>query len=107
MARHGPHQVAQKSTSTGCSDFKTSCSKFVSFTSRIASLPITFLQFGRSVPHAMPAASPGSANREIPQPEPEPHILALPLDAKQRRRSQPEVSLSDLSVRVVGGWKRK
>src|SRR6195256_44317 len=40
MARHGPHHEAQKSTSTGWSDFRTSWSKFASFTSRIASLAI-------------------------------------------------------------------
>jgi hypothetical protein len=33
MARHGPHHVAQKSTNTGVSDFKTSLSKFASVTS--------------------------------------------------------------------------
>src|SRR5438876_4035045 len=35
MARHGPHQAAQKSTNTGCSDFSTSWSKFESVTSTI------------------------------------------------------------------------
>src|SRR5580693_2425383 len=42
MARHGPHQVAQKSTSTGLSDFKTSWSKFASVTSTIP-LPAIYL----------------------------------------------------------------
>ncbi len=32
-ARQGPHQAAQKSTRTGCSLFRTSCSKFASLTS--------------------------------------------------------------------------
>src|ERR1700730_19365659 len=41
MARHGPHQVAQKSTRTGFSDFKTSWSKFASVTSTIP-LPAIF-----------------------------------------------------------------
>src|SRR5690242_6191504 len=35
MARHGPHQAAQKSTNTGVSDFSTSLSKFASVTSII------------------------------------------------------------------------
>src|SRR6266700_4992575 len=35
MARQGPHQAAQKSTNTGCSDFSTSWSKFESVTSTI------------------------------------------------------------------------
>src|SRR5208283_2274552 len=43
MARQGPHQVAQKSTRTGCSDFKTSWSKFASVTSTIPLPAIVFL----------------------------------------------------------------
>src|SRR5205807_10004887 len=43
MARQGPHQVAQKSTSTGFSDFKTSASKFASVTSTIPLPAIFFL----------------------------------------------------------------
>src|ERR1039458_7457985 len=43
MARPGPHQVAQKSTSTGLSDFKTSWSKFASVTSTIPLPAIFFL----------------------------------------------------------------
>src|SRR5271165_6720462 len=43
MARQGPHQVAQKSTSTGLSDFKTSWSKFASVTSTIPLPAIFFL----------------------------------------------------------------
>src|ERR1700747_1082961 len=39
-ARQGPHQVAQKSISTGLSDFNTSASKFASVTSTIALLAI-------------------------------------------------------------------
>src|SRR5579872_3738367 len=35
IARHGPHQGAQKSTTTGRSDASTSCSKLASVTSRI------------------------------------------------------------------------
>src|SRR6185312_2013766 len=34
MALQGPHQAAQKSTSTGCSLRSTSSSKFASFTSK-------------------------------------------------------------------------
>src|SRR4030088_2371941 len=41
-ARQGPHHVAQKSTSTGVSDFKTSWSKFASVTSTIP-LPAIFV----------------------------------------------------------------
>src|ERR1035438_5249639 len=44
-ARQGPHQVAQKSTSTGVSDFKTSWSKFASVTSTIP-LPAMFVSPG-------------------------------------------------------------
>src|ERR1035438_4555092 len=40
MARHGPHQAAQKSTSTGFSDFNTSASKLASVTSTMALLAI-------------------------------------------------------------------
>src|SRR5258708_1427371 len=40
IARQGPHQVAQKSTNTGVSDFNTSASKFASVTSTIALLAI-------------------------------------------------------------------
>src|SRR3974390_697109 len=40
IARHGPHHAAQKSTSTGLSDFSTSESKFASVTSTIALLAI-------------------------------------------------------------------
>src|SRR5882762_9457782 len=43
IARQGPHQVAQKSTSTGLSDFKTSASKFASVTSTIPLPAISFL----------------------------------------------------------------
>src|SRR4029077_14931218 len=42
-ARQGPHHVAQKSTSTGVSDFKTSWSKFASVTSTIPLPAILFL----------------------------------------------------------------
>src|ERR1035438_8390939 len=37
-ALHGPHHVAQKSISTGWSDFNTAWSKLASVTSKIASL---------------------------------------------------------------------
>src|ERR1039457_7103612 len=40
IARHGPHQAAQKSTSTGLSDFNTSESKLASVTSTVALLAI-------------------------------------------------------------------
>src|ERR1700693_51367 len=40
IARHGPHHAAQKSTSTGLSDFNTSESKLASVTSTVALLTI-------------------------------------------------------------------
>src|SRR5580658_11066793 len=40
IARHGPHQAAQKSTSTGLSDFSTSESKLASVTSTMPLLAI-------------------------------------------------------------------
>src|SRR5579859_1524485 len=43
IARQGPHHVAQKSTRTGLSDFKTSWSKFASVTSTIPLPAICFL----------------------------------------------------------------
>src|SRR5277367_5545516 len=43
IARQGPHHVAQKSTRTGLSDFKTSWSKFASVTSTIPLPAIFFL----------------------------------------------------------------
>src|SRR5271156_3764792 len=43
MARQGPHHLAQKSTKTGESDFKTSGSKFASVTSTIPFPAIFFL----------------------------------------------------------------
>src|ERR1700733_2201672 len=42
MARQGPHHVAQKSTSTGLSDLRTSWSKFASVTSTIPLPAISF-----------------------------------------------------------------
>src|ERR1700682_4756505 len=63
MARHGPHQVAQKSTSTGLSDFKTSWSKFASVTSTIPLpaifflLAVTSFVAGRSIELAFPGPS--------------------------------------------------
>ena len=41
--RHGPHHVAQKSTSTGVSDFRTSCSKLWSLTT--CGFPISAVSF--------------------------------------------------------------
>src|SRR5450432_2677790 len=43
IARQGPHHVAQKSTRTGVSDFRTSWSKFASVTSTIPLPAIFFL----------------------------------------------------------------
>src|SRR5450755_1987849 len=50
IARQGPHQAAQKSTSTGLSDFSTSESKLASVTSTVALLAIHPPEF--SVPAA-------------------------------------------------------
>src|SRR5580658_8708462 len=74
MARQGPHQVAQKSTRTGLSDFKTSWSKFASVTSTIPLPAIFFLLVvkRRAIGGAaMGAALPGdrmSASRKETEP---------------------------------------
>src|ERR1700693_4375045 len=52
IARQGPHQVAQKSTRTGLSDFKTSWSKFASVTSTIPLPAIFFLLVENVAPSA-------------------------------------------------------
>src|SRR5439155_7222270 len=47
--RHGPHQTAQKSTSTGLSLFRTEDSKLVSVSSRTCSdISVSFLGTGRA-----------------------------------------------------------
>src|SRR5580692_4383920 len=56
IARQGPHQVAQKSTRTGLSDFSTSWSKFASVTSTIP-LPAMF-SFSYVVNVALSADAP-------------------------------------------------
>src|ERR1700677_713443 len=43
-ALHGPHQAAQKSTRTGCSDCSTSCSNVASFTSNTPGPAMFLLQ---------------------------------------------------------------
>src|SRR5271154_3017581 len=43
-ALHGPHQAAQKSTRTGCSDCNTSCSNVASFTSKTPGPAMFLLQ---------------------------------------------------------------
>src|SRR5208337_678471 len=58
MARHGPHQVAQKSTRTGVSDFRTSWSKLESFTSIMPLPAMGLLEFAA----ASAAACSGSAH---------------------------------------------
>src|SRR5215475_13317038 len=60
MARQGPHHVAQKSTRTGLSDFKTSWSKFASVTSTIP-LPAMFPSPRSNVAHSADATSEGVA----------------------------------------------
>src|SRR6478752_3655181 len=58
-ARQGPHQAAQKSTNTGCSDFRTSWSKFASVTSKIPLLAIS--------PPGVPLAANRRLERSISQ----------------------------------------
>src|ERR1017187_8976585 len=65
-ARQGPHQAAQKSTMTGCSDLSTSWSKLASVTSTIASLAIHPPEVRRSSP-GRGCAEP-SFHRNIPTP---------------------------------------
>src|ERR1017187_1616686 len=83
IARQGPHQVAQKSTRTGLSDFKTSWSKFASVTSTIP-LPAIWVLLVVNV--GLPADAHRlrcraaiciSASRKGA----EPIIVTLPLDA--------------------------
>src|SRR5205807_1453131 len=92
IARQGPHQVAQKSTRTGLSDFSTSWSKFASVTSTIP-LPAMFSfsyvvtsRFRRTLHRkALPhlaiwmSASPSGG---------QPFIVTLQLDAREREKSQ-------------------
>ena len=56
IARQGPHQAAQKSTSTGLSDFNTSESKLASVTSTMALLAIHPPEF--SVSCQLPRSGP-------------------------------------------------
>src|ERR1700733_5110111 len=84
IARQGPHQVAQKSTRTGLSDFKTSWSKFASVTSTIP-FPAIFSLLVVSV--ALSADALGLrcraiCNKCIPCAGAEPIIVTLPLDAR-------------------------
>src|ERR1039457_1116707 len=60
IARQGPHQAAQKSTSTGLSDFNTSESKFASVTSTRVVLAIHPPKFSGSPgrPHGLSEADP-------------------------------------------------
>src|SRR6266581_7651979 len=64
IARQGPHQVAQKSTRTGLSDFKTSWSKFASVTSTIP-LPAIFFLLVVDVAPSADALSGGGAGPAI------------------------------------------
>src|ERR1035441_4269457 len=64
MARQGPHQVAQKSTRPGLSDFKTSWSKFASVTSTIP-LPAIFFLLVVDVALSADAPSGGAAGPAI------------------------------------------
>src|SRR5580658_2360358 len=99
MARQGPHHVAQKSTSTGLSDFKTSWSKFASVTSTIP-LPAMFVSPRRDVASAAHAPSSVVAGaRTIGTRFPNPggsSIVPLQLDA----RSKGKVALRE--GRIIG-----
>src|ERR1700733_9479271 len=84
-ARHGPHHVAQKSTRTGVSDFKTSWSKFASVTSTIP-LPAMFVSPRCNV--ALSADAPSSARSRFgdlgisaPQSSGQPIIVSPLFDA--------------------------
>src|SRR5271167_102232 len=101
MARQGPHHVAQKSTSTGLSDFKTSWSKFASVTSTIplpacdgvdlvvlVSVPAISISprcnvalfGGRSIESGR-SRDPGRFYECVPRPGAKPIIAPLPFDA--------------------------
>src|SRR5208337_4384931 len=69
MARHGPHQAAQKSTKTGVSDFRTSWSKFESFTSIMPLPAMGLLEFA-----AASAAACSGVQRHL-QPTDYPNIF--------------------------------
>src|SRR5688572_9857938 len=58
--RQGPHQAAQKSTSTGLSDFRTSFSQFISVTSATNSL--IALSFRFDSPYDPPCGQVRSLN---------------------------------------------
>src|SRR5580704_5015428 len=62
IARQGPHHVAQKSTSTGLSDFNTSASKFASVTSTI---PLPAIVISPRCNVALSADSPCSQQRAV------------------------------------------
>src|ERR1017187_627639 len=64
IARQGPHHVAQKSTRTGLSDFKTSGSKFAPVTSTIP-LPAIFFLLVVDVALSADAPSGGAAGPAI------------------------------------------
>src|SRR5690348_14085338 len=92
IARQGPHQVAQKSTSTGLSDFNTSWSKFASVTSTI---PLPAIFFLLVVNAAMSAdapssgvAGPGDMYECVPNGGAELPIVTLRLDAMGGGKSQ-------------------
>src|SRR5579864_199249 len=92
IARQGPHQVAQKSTSTGLSDFNTSWSKFASVTSTIP-LPAIFFLLVVNVALSADApssgvAGPGDLYKCFPDWGAELPILTLRLDARGGGKSQ-------------------
>src|SRR5579872_1016433 len=92
IARQGPHQVAQKSTSTGLSDFNTSWSKFASVTSTIP-LPAIFFLLVVNVALSVDApssgvAGPGDLYKCFPDWGAELPILTLLLDARGGVKSQ-------------------
>src|SRR5271165_1995384 len=110
-ARHGPHHVAQKSTSTGVSDFKTSWSKFASVTSTIP-LPAIFVSPRCNVALSADAPCFGNNDRSSRSgdlyrisacPLGRASIIALPFDAGESRKSQkrPAVKIVLLKCRTL------
>src|SRR5271170_6108016 len=88
IARQGPHQVAQKSTRTGLSDFKTSWSKFASVTSTIPLPAIFFLlyvtsHYRRGCKGRHGTGDRMSASRRKPNHLPELPIVTPLLDARR------------------------
>src|ERR1017187_10576865 len=101
-ARQGPHQAAQKSTMTGCSDLSTSWSKLASVTSTTASLAIHPPEGRRSSP-GRGCAEP-SFHRNIPTPF---RCWRQLLDASSRLVTPEEPGAAALAFRKLRKKKAK